>query len=232
MRSFLQTHSPLPFLEYPVIGACAGELCYGGYVKHFSKLCVWLMLGLCLAACVRQPDIQSLRSKIEVTQSRTVRLSANAEIKPVVAVVVRDNAKVAELRQFMEAALRARGYEVTENPSAAGYILQLNAIHAGSMDPDAARSSVPQGYGFKISGSGQGALVFMVDILVATRTQPKSVKGRPQVITTTATNTRVDDEELRVAALLRVEGVPESQLLPELEKAVVKAVAGVFPAPR
>lgn len=176
--------------------------------------------------------MQTLVSKIEVVQSRTVQLPHNADIKPVVAVVVRDNAKVADLRQLMEEALRARGYEVTENPSLAGYILQLNAIHAGTMSPEVAQRSVPQGYGFKISGVGQGALVFMVDTLVATRTEPKSVRGRPQVIATTATNTRVDDEELRVAALLRVEGVPESQILPELEKAVVKVVAGVLPVPR
>lgn len=201
-------------------------------MKHFSKMGLLLALALTFVACVRHLDMQTLMTKIEVVQSRTVQLPDNAGIKPVVAVVVRDNAKVTDLRQLMEAALRARGYEVTENPSLAGYILQLNAIHAGPMAPEAAQRSVPQGYGFKVSGGGQGAVVFMVDMLVATRTAPKKVKGQPRIIASTATNTRVDDEELRVAALLRDEGVPEMQILPELEKAVVKVVAGVFPAPR
>lgn len=179
-----------------------------------------------------QPGPQELAGKVELAQSRQVHLPYNADIMPVVAVVVRDNAKVAELRPFMEAALRARGFEITENPSLAGYIVQLNAVHAGPMDPDAAKRSVPKGYGFKISGGGQGALVLMVDVLVATRTQPKAIRGRSLVIASTATSTRVDDEELRVAALLRGDRLSEQTALPELEKAVTRAVAGLLPTPR
>lgn len=201
-------------------------------MKRFSNIVLLFVVIMCLGACVRQPDMQTLVGKIEVVQSRTVKLPSGADIKPVVAVVVRDNAKVADLRQLMESALRARGYEVTENPSHAGYILQLNAIHAGAMDPEAARRSVPQGYGYKISGSGRGALVFMVDLLVAARTEPKAVRGRPSVIASTATNTSVDDEQLRVAAFLRGENLPEAEVLPELEKALVNVVVGAFPASR
>ena len=206
-------------------------------MKHFSIYTALMVALLCCwnTGCVRQLTPEELAARVEVLQSRQVRLQAEPGVKPVVAVVVRDNAQVAELRRFTEDALRARGYEITENPSLAGYVLQLNAIHAGLMDADKARRSVPQGYGYKISGGGGDSgdtFAFVADVLVASRTVPK-MKGRQSlVIANTSSNTVLNDEELRVGALLRAEKLNEHAALVELEKAVVKVVAGMFPAAR
>ena len=194
-------------------------------VSLWGAVCLLLVQG-----CVRQPTPEEVASRVEVMQSRPMQMGALEGVKPVVAVVVRDNARVAALHQLMDQALLARGYEVTENPSLAGYVLQVNVIFAGSMDAASARANVPQGYGYKLSPGGEGAHVFVADVLLAARVQP-DMKGRQKlVIASTATSKSVrDDEEMRVMALLEGKNINEDAAFLELEKAVVRVVAKALP---
>ncbi len=167
---------------------------------------------------------------VEVLQSERLRLEKNPVVADSVYVSLRDaSGKVFGLRRLMEERLRSLGYTVTENPSRAGYILQLHIVEAGKADPGVVRAAVAAGYDAKVPHGGDGACVLAADVLVALRKSPKIPGRQSHVIKSTSVRTTVGHHPLRMAALSDTPRCAFQDTLPQLEEGIVGAIAAVLP---
>ena len=130
-------------------------------------LCLHFLL---LPACMRQKS-----SSVETEILRHGHLAASHEdVHPIVYINVRDNTnqRAASLQAHTEASLRLLGYTTVDNPSQAGYILQIVVLAAGVTSQEHARSVVDSGYGAKSTLTGGGSTAIVADVLLVQRQIP------------------------------------------------------------
>lgn len=116
-----------------------------------------LLLSLCLlGGCIRRGDGDA--SQVEVLRSGELSSAGGDEdIADVAYVNVRDKSnRVFGLHSLAETYLSSKGFTVTDNPSQAGYIIQITVLDGGPVDPDSLRRVVDAGYDApsKLSGTG------------------------------------------------------------------------------
>lgn len=199
---------------------------------RFWLMCALVVVWGCtqMQGCVPARASRSEVVPVEVLESESLRLVKNPVIETSVYVSLRDaSGRVFGLRQMMEDRLRARGYTVTENPSRAGYILQLHVVQAGQGNPAVLRDGVSAGYGHKMPPAGDGACALVVDVLVALRKEPKTSGRQSHVIKSASARTTVSRHQLRTAALAAGQECVFSTALPQLERGLVEAVVSVLP---
>jgi hypothetical protein len=170
----------------------------------------WCLIAsvLPLGACVRQGG-----GEVDVLRSGELRHSAHdANIAKVVYVAVRDKTdRLFGLRSDIEAAARMKGFTVTDNPSKAGYVVQVTTLAAGVTSPDKLRDLVNAGYGAPSDFFGGGATALLADILLVQRRVP--VSGR-QNLKSISSRSAVASSQMRLGLLMRREfrmdgGVPQ-----------------------
>ena len=135
------------------------------------RLFLLLLLGLSLIplnACVRQRDGDA--SEVEVLRSGALNRAGDEDIPNVVYVNVRDMTnRVFHLRSQTEAWLGRKGFTVTDNPSQAGYIVQITVLAAGQAAPESLRGVVDAGYDAPSVLSGTGGTALLADVLLVQR---------------------------------------------------------------
>ncbi|MDR2821103.1 MAG: complement resistance protein TraT [Desulfovibrio sp.] len=170
----------------------------------------WCLIAsvLPLVACVRQGG-----GEVEALRSGELRYSAHdANIAKVVYVAVRDKTDhLFGLRSDIEAAARVKGFIITDNPSKAGYVVQVTTLAAGVTSPDNLRDLVNAGYGAPSDFFGGGATALLADILLAQRRVP--VSGRKK-LKSISSRSAVASSQMRLGLLVRREfrmdaGVPQ-----------------------
>lgn len=62
-----------------------------------------------------------------------------------------------DLEPALKQAIAAKGYQIVDDPNRANYILQVNVLQVGKVDPSAAEQSFLGGYGSAATGAGVGA---------------------------------------------------------------------------
>ncbi|MBQ3059810.1 MAG: conjugal transfer protein TraT [Desulfovibrio sp.] len=166
---------------------------------------VLAVLLLCLSltsACIRQvgPD------DIDVMRSGQLDWQADAEIARVVYVGARDESRhVPQLRALAQSWLERKGYALTENPSMAGYIVQITLLAAGPADAESLRAVVDSGYGSPSLFSGQGATALLADVLLVQRRIPSHKRPSRARMKNVSRRNAVDNSRLRIGLLLRRE---------------------------
>lgn len=116
------------------------------YLSGILLLCLLGMQG-----CVQQHKTP-LVPIFETLQSENIHVDVTPDAPSRVYVSLRDTTdKVFGLRSLAEQRVAALGYEITNNPSRAGYILQIDVLAVGSADAQAVRQAVPLGYGGALS---------------------------------------------------------------------------------
>ena len=104
---------------------------------------------------------------------------ADDDTTPVVYVSVRDQSRhVFGLRAEVERLLRAEKYDITDNPSQAGFIIQASVLEAGITDAASAHRMVEGGYGAPSELSGKGATLVLSDILLVQRRVPSDKRPK------------------------------------------------------
>ena len=190
---------------------------------------ICIMMLLCLAGCVRQSTEPLPPNMVEVVRSSPLDLDTPTDIEPTVYVMVREHSgQLPGLEALLERTLKARGYSVSDSPSLAGYILQVNVVFAGVMDPQSARASVPGGYGHVVRTQGEGAAVIITDIILAARNTPKVTRRQNLVIANASNRTKVAHEEVRLAVLIPGEKVTFDRAKEALKQRLSEAVAESF----
>lgn len=193
---------------------------------------IWLLLALCtlaVAGCV-QRQAGSRAANFETIQSEVVRVDVTPDAPSRVYVSLRDKTdKIFGLRALMEAHITGLGYEVTNNPSRAGYILQVDVVAAGTVDAQAVRLAVQGGYGAPLSFSGQGAEAVVVDVLLALRNKPQALKKRSHVLRAASSRSAVASYQMRAATISHDTKIPFSAEVRLFEDPLVKIIGEMLP---
>lgn len=169
-------------------------------MKHLRKSFV-LLLFVCLllsSACVKQGG---QAGPLDVY--RNGRLDeAGTDIADVAYVNVRDStARVSNLHDEIAQRLRAHGIELTQNPSQAGYILQISILTCEPSSMESLKQSVDAGYGAPATLSGAGNTALVADALLVLRRVPRA--GRKQALQNISNRQAVASSQMRLGLQAR-----------------------------
>lgn len=199
--------------------------------KYLSGI---ILLCLCLAGmqgCVQQQK-KLVIPEFETLQSENVHVDVTPDAPSRVYVSLRDKTdKVFGLRSLVESRLTQLGYEITNNPSRAGYILQIDVLSVGLADAQAVRQAVPLGYGGPLHIQGTDSSVLVSDVLLALRNKPQSLKKRSHVLRAVSSRSAVASYQMRVATISNVTGKHSESDIKYFEDALVKVIGDMFPPP-
>jgi hypothetical protein len=179
-----------------------------------------LAFSLALASCL--PRGGASTSELVVLRNGSLTMPRAEGVTRVAYVSVRDgNNRIFGLRAQLERCLVSRGFAVTDNPSEAGYIIQLSVPAAGASSPEAARGAVNNGYAGEAFLSGAEGTALVADALVVQRRVPQSGKKGLKSI---SNRMAVADNQMRLAFFLprRV------NLQPGFSEHITEKVAGEF----
>ncbi|MDR2056544.1 MAG: complement resistance protein TraT [Desulfovibrio sp.] len=152
--------------------------------------------SLALAACLPHGGA-SASGGLTVLRNGTLAVHQADGVARVAYVSLRDRSnRIFGLRAQLERCLGSRGFAVTNNPSEAGYIIQLSVPAAGASSPDAVRGAVSNGYGGEVLLSGTEGTALVADALVVQRRVPQSGKKGLKSI---SNRMAVADNQMRLA---------------------------------
>lgn len=165
-----------------------------------------LLLSLCLlGGCIRRGDGDA--SQVEVLRSGELSSAGGDEdIADVAYVNVRDKSnRVFGLHSLAETYLSSKGFTVTDNPSQAGYIIQITVLDAGPVDPDSLRRVVDAGYDAPSKLSGTGGTALLTDVLLVQRRVPNARRPNKANLKNISSRNAVASSRMRLALLVRRE---------------------------
>lgn len=123
-------------------------------------------LGSLILACVFLASCAGTSTAIAKRELKTSnKMSASIFLDPVpleertVLVQVRNTSDVSafDIENQVISKLRAKGYQVTDEPAKAHYMLQANVLSVGQMDPESRQEVIDRGFGGGITGAAIGA---------------------------------------------------------------------------
>ena len=142
------------------------------------KKTLFLLLALLLLLLPGCKHRQPAPTDIQVLRQGSLA-PADDDTTPVVYVSVRDQSRhVFGLRAEVERLLRAEKYDITDNRSQAGLIIQASVLEAGITDAASAHRMVEGGYGAPSELSGKGATLVLSDILLVQRRVPSDKRPK------------------------------------------------------
>lgn len=142
------------------------------------KKTLFLLLALLLLLLPGCKHRQPAPTDIQVLRQGSLA-PADDDTTPVVYVSVRNQSRhVFGLRAEVERLLRAEKYDITDNPSQAGFIIQASVLEAGITDAASAHRMVEGGYGAPSELSGKGATLVLSDILLVQRRVPSDKRPK------------------------------------------------------
>ena len=158
-----------------------------------------LAFGLGATACLPHSGTSAF-GELTVLRNGALTLPRMEGIAKGVYVSVRDgNNRIFGLRAQLERSLASRGFAVTNNPSEAGYIIQLSIPAAGASSPEPVRGAVHNGYAGEALLSGTEGTALVADALVVQRRVPQSGK---KSLKTISNRMAVADNQMRLALFL------------------------------
>lgn len=159
-------------------------------------------LALCMvlaAGCVRQFGPEDM----DVFRQGRLNWQADAEIAPVIYVGCRDESrKVAQLRDMAGSWLERKGFATTDNPSKAGYIVQVTLLAVGPASRESLRRAVESGYGAPAALEGGGSTVLLADVLLVQRRIPSHKRPSRARMKNVSRRNAVDNSQLRIGLAL------------------------------
>jgi hypothetical protein len=126
-----------------------------------ALLLLRLLPCLLLAGCAASTTLAGKHGlDVQTKMSATVFLEPVAPGQRAVLVQVRNSSDQAafDLQAGVEAALRAKGYRLVDDPAQAQYLLQANVLQVGRSSPSAAEQTFKSGFGGALFGGAVGAL--------------------------------------------------------------------------
>lgn len=186
---------------------------------------------LVFSGCLRHQEAAS--AEIQAFHSGDIRLAADKDIPKTIYVDLRDaDGALVSLPEEIKRTIAGKRFRLADSPSKAGYILHINIVRQGSVDPAQFAALVNAGYGSKAKFSGQGATGLLADALMVQRTVPSHKRpSRARLKNITSRNAR-DSSQMRLGLLAKdkpAEGMFARALARELQNAMSsqsKASAG------
>ena len=162
----------------------------------------------CLVLCVLLTGCKQQVEPGDIDVFRHGRLSwqSDAEIAPVIYVGYHDESQqVPYLRSVAQAFLEGSGFAVTDNPSKAGYIVQLTLLAAGPASRESLCRAVDSGYGAPATLEGGGSTVLLADVLLVQRRIPSHKRPSRARMKNVSRRNAVDNSQARIGLVLERE---------------------------
>lgn len=123
----------------------------------FKTLCavVALATAVLMSGCAATSVAISKRNlEVQTKMSSTVFLDPVSSDKRTIVIQVRNTSDKAsfQIEQDLRTAISGKGYKIVDDPSKAHYMLQVNILQVGVMDPSAALGALNGGFGGAITG--------------------------------------------------------------------------------
>ncbi len=161
---------------------------------------------LSVAAC--SPKEINFNELVYVMKSDSIELEEHTPDNSTVYVLVRSkDSNTEDIQAATEFSLRQEGYNITTNPSNAGYIVHINIAAIGTFSDAYLKNMVENGYGkvveLKSTMAEKGnKYAVIADVQVVARFIPPIVRRRPAVVTTTSKHTKLTEDSARIMAAI------------------------------
>lgn len=166
--------------------------------KLLFFLLVPLLFALLLVACVHRYGPSS-SGPLEVYRHGHLD-EEQADVADVVYVHVKDkNGLMPDLRNDVASRLQLHHIVLTDNPSQAGYILQISLMACGLSSAEEVRSVVNAGYGAPARLNGQGTTAVVADALLVLRRVPRA--DSKQALRTISNRQALASSQIRIGLL-------------------------------
>ena len=178
--------------------------------------------ALALEAAAIGALVEPLTKELEKEEARKVYDAIDLPLVGVLACMERTGAAldVEHLKALNESTgaeverlLRAEKYDITDNPSQAGFIIQASVLEAGITDAASAHRMVEGGYGAPSELSGKGATLVLSDILLVQRRVPSDKRPKRFMLQNVGSRNARGSSQMRTGLLAHREfsvdsGVP------------------------
>lgn len=189
----------------------------GADMKNFClKLSLLLgMLLLALPGCRHQTEAKvppapqasdAARTPVAIHQG-SLHIPHHVEAPRVVYVDARAaESHAPHLRDHLAEALRKSKFRLADTPSKAGYILHVQILKDGQIDPQSLKSAVQAGYGKKSSLKGGGTRALLVDALMVQRRIPSAKRPSRQQMKNISSRNALGSNRMRLAVYTPASG--------------------------
>lgn len=160
-----------------------------------------LLMVVLSCACIRQREAES--AEIRVLREGALSPIERGDVPDKMYVDVRDMTGRA-LRLPAHAGKRLDRTRVTlvENPSEAGYILQVSLLDEGTVSPEALEEIVKAGYGAPARFSGSGGHGLLADVLLVQRKVPSHARPSRARLKNITSRNAVGSSQMRLGLLV------------------------------
>ena len=164
-------------------------------------VCLILLTVVLSCSCIRQREAES--AEIRVLREGELSPIERGDVPDKMYVDVRDMTGRA-LRLPAHAGKRLDRTRVTlvENPSEAGYILQVSLLDEGTVSPEALEEIVKAGYGTPARFSGSGAHALLADVLLVQRKVPSHARPSRARLKNITSRNAVGASQMRLGLLV------------------------------
>ena len=193
-------------------------------------LLLLVLLAVTLScACIRQREAES--AEIRVLRSGELSPVENGDVPDKMYVDVRDmTGRALRLPAHAGRNLARSRITLVENPSEAGYILQVSLLDEGTVSPEALAALVDAGYGAPARFSGRGGHGLLADVLLVQRKVPSHARPSRARLKNITSRNAVGSSQMRLGLLVpheepRHNALPSSfadTLARELERALAR----------
>ena len=163
-------------------------------------------------SCIRQHEAES--AEILVLRSGELTPVENGDVPDKMYVDVRDmTGRALRLPAHAGRSLARTRVTLVENPSEAGYILQVSLLDEGTVSPDALEEIVKAGYGAPARFSGRGAHALLADVLLVQRKVPTHARPSRARLKNITSRNAVGSSQMRLG-LIALHEEPRHNALP------------------
>ena len=158
------------------------------------------LLGLLLScACHRQNEI--MPEEVQLSSSGSFLAGHDNNVPRIICLSAAGIERKGLLLASVAHELRALGYETSDRPSEAGYILQITISGQGLWQEEAMRLAVESGYGQKASPTGSGMAGFVADALFVQRHVPDANRPSQKRLKNISNRNAIADSQMRFGIL-------------------------------
>ncbi|MDE5832415.1 MAG: complement resistance protein TraT [Desulfovibrio sp.] len=170
---------------------------------------VFLAMGGCARSGEEGPD-----GSVEKYHSGSLFMSIKRDVPRVIYIDARDpSGPLSVTPEEIIDAIRSENFEITDSPSKAGYILHINIIKDGKVDPRVFQDLVRAGYGGEANFSGSGARALLADMILVQRNVPTAKRPSRERLQNISARNALDSGQTRVGLLLEGDDAPANDRL-------------------
>ena len=160
-----------------------------------------LLTVLLSCACIRQREAES--AEIRVLREGALSPIERGDVPDKMYVDVRDmTGRALRLPAHAGRTLDRTRVTLVENPSEAGYILQVSLLDEGTVSPEALEEIVKAGYGAPARFSGSGGHGLLADVLLVQRKVPSHARPSRARLKNITSRNAVGSSQMRLGLLV------------------------------